>query len=77
MRQLGKVGKEWLKVRKAWLELHPPNHQGYWVCANCGKWVGSVEVDHILSRSRRPDLRFDLTNLQPLCHRCNERKGSK
>jgi 5-methylcytosine-specific restriction endonuclease McrA len=74
----GKVGKEWLKVRRAWLKANPPNHQGYYVCAICGRWVheSEVEVDHILARTRRPDLRFDHTNLQPAHSRCNTKKGS-
>jgi 5-methylcytosine-specific restriction endonuclease McrA len=78
MKNAGKIGKEWIKVRKQWLKDNPPNHQNYYVCAICAKWVEAenIEVDHILSRSRRPDLRFDHANLQPLCHRCNTKKGS-
>lgn len=77
MKQIGKVGKEWIKIRKAWLKAHPPNHEGYYICAICGKWITTVEVDHIRPRSNRPDLRFEFDNLQPLCHRCNTEKGSK
>lgn len=76
MKQTGKVGAEWLRVRKEWLKNNPPNHEGYWICAICGKWTEHIEVDHIKARSRRPDLRYELSNLQPLCHRCNTRKGS-
>jgi 5-methylcytosine-specific restriction endonuclease McrA len=79
MRSLGKVGKEWLKVRAVWLQLNRPNHQGYYTCAIGGEWVRAeeMELDHILPRSARPDLRFVLDNLQPTCHRHNTQKGSK
>ena len=78
MRAIGRIGKEWLKVRREWVKLHRPNHQGYYVCAICSKWVPEkgMELDHILSRSRHPELRFELTNLQPTCSPCNRKKGS-
>jgi 5-methylcytosine-specific restriction endonuclease McrA len=78
MRRLGKVTKEWLKVRREWIKLHPPNHQGYYVCFK-GDWVRAedMELDHIIPRSHRPDLRFVLSNLQPSCSRHNTQKGSK
>lgn len=78
MRQIGKVGKEWLRTRREWVKLNRPNHQGYYVCCICGKWVPekAMQLDHILSRSRHPELRFDLTNLQPSCGPCNQKKGS-
>lgn len=79
MNQIGKVGKEWLKVRKQWVKLNPPNHEGYYVCAIGGDWVLAeyLELDHIIARSRRPDLRFELSNLQPSCSKHNSEKGSK
>lgn len=79
LRRLGKVGKEWLGVRREWVRLHPPNHQGYYICAICGRWVPAeeMELDHITARSRRPDMRSLLDNLQALCGRCNARKGSR
>lgn len=78
LRRLGPVGKQWLQVRKAWVKLHPPNHQGYYICALCGRWVPEkvMELDHIVPRSRAPELRFVLENLQPTCHACNTTKGS-
>jgi 5-methylcytosine-specific restriction endonuclease McrA len=33
-------------------------------------------VDHIVPRSKRPDLALDISNLQTLCGRCNRGKGS-
>lgn len=79
MRQLGKIGKQWSAVRKEWLKNNPPNHQGYYECYLCYKWVIASEItlDHILARSKRPDLRFDSNNLRPCCWECNKEKGSK
>jgi hypothetical protein len=36
-----------------------------------------VTVDHILLRSRYPELALDINNLQVLCRRCNSSKGAK
>lgn len=78
MRQLGKVGKEWVKTRRAWVKANPPNHEGYYVCGICGRWVkeDEFELDHKVSRTRDPSRRFDLTNLQPTHSSCNRAKGS-
>jgi 5-methylcytosine-specific restriction endonuclease McrA len=52
---------------------------GYYICAIGGDWVRAeeMELDHIISRSRRADLRFDMNNLQPTCHDHNKQKGSR
>lgn len=69
----------WLKTRKRWLQKNPPNHQNYYVCHYCNKWVDAsiITLDHIKSRSNRPDLRYDLNNLVPACYSCNMAKGSQ
>lgn len=78
MKQKGKYGKLWDATRRKWISENPPNHQGYYVCWICGVWVASnaFELDHVESRSRHPERRFDLTNLRPSCHSCNAEKGS-
>ena len=70
--------KRWLATRREWVKLNPPNHQGYYIC-----WIGRdlvhstvFELDHIISRSRQPDLVFTLSNLAPSCHLHNAEKGS-
>jgi 5-methylcytosine-specific restriction endonuclease McrA len=74
-------------IRRKWFKQNPSN-QGYYYCIYCGKavtrdpdllamGVERVELDHIHSRSRYPELRFELTNLAPSCHNCNTEKGSK
>lgn len=79
MRTKGKVGLQWDKTRALWKKLNPPNHQGYYVCHICNRWVAAdeMELDHVRARTRRVDLRFDLSNLLPAHHDCNSQKGSK
>lgn len=70
--------KLWRECRRLWVKLHPPNFQGYYICWICHGWVheSEMELDHIIARSRRPDLRYILTNLAPSHHLCNTVKGS-
>lgn len=44
-----------------------------WACVQCGS-KHRLEVDHRLSVRDRPDLAFDLGNLQTLCGQCHARK---
>ncbi|MDF0534101.1 HNH endonuclease [Shewanella sp. A32] len=50
-------------------------------CALCHRSAAehgiAVEVDHILPRSRYPDLALDINNLQILCYECNRGKRDK
>lgn len=43
-------------------------------CMCCGETKGTMEVDHIIPRSKRPDLALKFDNLQVLCKRCNQGK---
>ena len=68
-------GRRWQRVTKAVLS------QRGTVCAlalcGCG---GAESLDHIIPVRERPDLEWDLENLQPMhfkpCVRCTERAGS-
>lgn len=75
----GKVSKEWLKTRRAWLKANPPNFEGYYECYLCHKWVPAEDItlDHVISRTRAPGRRQDISNLEPCCSKCNSDKGSK
>ena len=47
------------------------------VCAECGRQIRrktDVTVDHILPRSKRPDLALESRNLRVLCRSCNSAK---
>jgi len=71
--------REWLNTRSRWLKENPPNHQGYYICYLCDKWVDSSEItlDHIIPRSIDRSLIHDFSNLKPCCYKCNAEKGSK
>lgn len=70
---------DWNKVRAAWKRANPPSHEGYYLCALCGKPVhmDDVEIDHIQPRSSSPHLVSEHSNLQPTHGTCNSLKGSK
>lgn len=74
--QRGKHSKLWQGTRLKWLEI---NKAAYYNCYICGKLLtqGELTLDHVLPRSARPDLRYDLKNLKPCCFKCNSEKGSK
>lgn len=78
MRQVGRKGKLWLKTRREWVKLNSPNFQGYYTCHICGRWVHEKDLtlDHVVARSKRPDLVNDLDNLKPAHYVCNSVKGS-
>lgn len=44
---------------------------------NCHSYEWPLDVDHIYGRGRRPDLIFDLLNLQILCRSCHDKKGTE
>lgn len=48
---------------------HPPN---CWIC----KQPGADSVDHVLPRSKYPELTWDLSNMQPAHGGCNSSKGA-
>lgn len=74
----GKYAKKWLETRNEWIQKNT-NTLGVFNCYICGVLLTleTLTLDHKHSRSRRPDLRFDLTNLAPCCKPCNEWKGSR
>lgn len=79
MRQIGKVGRLRIKTKAAWRKVNVPNHQGYYLCGICGRWVHELEMelDHIDPSSHAPERLTDFTNLQPTHHSCNSKKGSR
>jgi 5-methylcytosine-specific restriction endonuclease McrA len=77
IRRIGKVSRQWISTRHEWIKTHLPDN-GTWSCYYCGRplTLDKLTLDHRLSRSRHPELRFDLDNLVPSCIRCNALKGS-
>lgn len=80
MKRVGKVTKTWMHVRDQWIAENPPDYAGYYYCyiPICGLALTEKELtlDHMYSRSRHPELRFDLDNLAPCCTYHNKDKGS-
>lgn len=76
LRRLGKYGKKWLKARADWFKENPSE---FYTCYLCGDRLTPKEttLDHIKSRSRHPELRYEFSNLAPCCWRCNRLKGSR
>lgn len=74
----GKKARLWVQIRRAWIKANPPDHHGGYLCGICAKWVhkDEMDLDHILSRSSRPDLFDNMDNLQPTHSWCNQLKGS-
>lgn len=84
VRHVGKYTKRWFQTRKQWIKENPPDEHGFWKCylmiaPNCQRYLteDSLTLDHVKSRSRHPELRFEKENLQPACKPCNKLKGSR
>ena len=47
-------------------------------CENCGKWLGneplSYMFDHLLEKSKYPDLKFEEENIMMVCLECHDNK---
>lgn len=76
MKKMGKHYYAWIETRDRWLEQHKAP---YYTCYICGKLLtrSQLTLDHIKSRGRHPELRYELSNLAPCCWECNIAKGSK
>lgn len=62
--------EKWNIIKKQALALYGA------MCHRCGS-IEQINVDHIKPKSKYPQLRFDLSNLQILCWPCNKEKGNK
>jgi len=74
----GKKASKWSIARKHYLKHNPADKDGNRICGICKKPVheSEITIDHILPRTRRPDLIFTQSNLQPAHAKCNESKAS-
>lgn len=85
IRKVGKKTKQWFMTRATWIRKNPPPIDGkYWECyLQIHPWcprridVAHLTLDHVVSRSRDPSLRYSAENLKPACMYCNQEKGSK
>lgn len=84
VKKIGKNTKQWLVTRATWFRKNPPDADGYWYCyLGISEWcpgkltIEMVTLDHVVPRSRAPELRFSQDNIKPCCSYCNNQKGSK
>jgi hypothetical protein len=83
--KIGKTAKQWFVTRATWIRNNPPPIEGqYWECyLQIHPWcprridLAHLTLDHVVSRTRDPSLRFKAENLRPACMPCNEMKGSR
>jgi len=83
--KVGKQTKQWFVTRATWIKKNPPPIEGqYWECyLQIHPWcprridVAHLTLDHVVSRSRDPSLRYSAENLKPACMYCNQEKGSR
>lgn len=86
MNRIGPVAAKWIETRHEWIQQNA-TPTGTWKCTYCPRTLGVeadpddniwlLTLDHKLSRSRHPELRYVLSNLTPSCYPCNTEKGSK
>lgn len=65
--------RQWRKLRMEVLIKYGARCQ---CCGASAKTGAVINVDHIKSRYKYPDLALEFTNLQVLCDACNHGKGS-
>lgn len=80
-----KSGAKYAKMRREWF-LRPenaPDEEGQWLCylgisPECTFTVNrlTLNLEHVRSRVRHPELKFDPDNLMPACSACNQVKQS-
>lgn len=83
--KIGKHAKQWMTTRATWIRKNPPPiHNEYWLCyLQIHEWcpkrldISTLTLDHVVSRTRDPSLRYKASNLKPACYYCNELKGSR
>ena len=66
-----------------WFAANPPDEHGHWRCyiskhPQCPVLLTreTINLEHDLSKARRKDLQFDISNIFPSCSYDNKAKGS-
>lgn len=68
---------------RKWFDENPPDAKGVWICylqisplCPIKLTRSTIRLEHVNSKARHPDQRFDVDNLKPACDYCNKLKGS-
>lgn len=72
------------QTSREWFKQNPPDERGRWFCylrisPDCPHVLtrSTIQLEHVRSKVRRPDLKYDIDNLKPSCHSCNRQKASR
>lgn len=78
MNKTGRISKLNAKVGRQFKKENPPNHEGYYECYYCKRWVPPelMNPEHTDSKARHPEERTNQKKLVIACTPCNEAKGS-
>lgn len=78
-----KTEQKWIDTKLKWFEQNPPDEKGQWVCYlqiawNCPKILDrrTLTLEHVRSKARAPELKYEVSNLKPSCSNCNALKES-
>lgn len=66
-RQAFYKGRLWLQTRAVKLRNNPLCE----VCEQAGRIEQATQVHHVIERLSRPDLAFDMSNLESICATCH------
>lgn len=77
VRQHGKQALKWVSTRQEWIKRNWSPGVTF-TCHYCPTelTLDTLTLDHKHTRSRHPELRYQLSNLVPACEPCNLKKGS-
>lgn len=68
MRQQGKAFKGRAVDKKSLLKREPANHEGYHQCYIGLEWTKTVDLEHVIDASLRPDLENNPHNHKKACN---------
>jgi hypothetical protein len=76
LNRVGPVTRKWIAFRKQWLKDH---EEELYTCHYCPNQMSAryMELDHKITRTTDPSLRFVENNIVPSCKPCNKDKGTK
>lgn len=77
---IGRIGRYRQRRRKQWIEDHPPDELGFYICYLCDWQVHylDMELDHEEPKGSTPaDIAESDKNMKPTHPICNKIKGSR